>query len=496
MIPGHAHDRGIKPPVGSEVSEFPGASTKGNLDLLIQHVPSPSATILVEGKDCAGYGDLLFKRGYQVIRGGLFGQPPRDPLFSGYDAVLLTPPLEDAVPLLSLLRRVRNSLKPDGLLTVTEQYYHPKHRLKTAGPQVSKKWVTGLYENGFSIQAKAGGTIIARKTSLFLHPYRQGDETQILEMFQEVFNTHRTMAHWHWKFRDNPFGAHKIVQAVAQDGTLAGHYSGYPVPFYAPAKQHESFTSLQIGDIMTRPEFRNAGLAKTSVLGRITDYFHHQFCMDQIPFMYGFVAGNHRKFGERFLHYQYLADIPYLVLDLDHREIRKPGRIKLMLCGVHIEEIQNITPDFDLFFKKAAKDYGLLVKRDAAYLKWRYMDCPDGGYRFFVVKRFGQMVGWSIFKKRRTVLQWGDALFLKEHLQWVELLLSEVTRNRFHSIQHIEAWFSKSPGWWSNMLLKIGFHTSAEPHGLVGGVTLFDSSIPFNFVEHNFYYTMGDSDLF
>ena len=247
---------------------------------------------------------------------------------------------------------------------------------------------------------------------------------------------------------------------------------------------------------MTRPEFRSAGLGKTSVLGRITDYFHHQFCMGRIPFMYGFVAGNHRKFGERFLHYRYMADIPYLVLDLAQREIQNPGRIRRMLSGVRIEEIQNVTPDFDLFYKKAAKDYGLLVKRDAAYLKWRYVDCPDGGHRFFVVKRFGQLVGWSVFKQQGTVLVWGDALFRKDHLQWVEPLLSEVARNRLQSAHRIEGWFSKSPRWWFDMLLDMGFHIRAEPHGLVGGVTLFDPSVSLDFVEENLYYTMGDSDLF
>jgi len=490
-------DRGVNPRAGSGDRGSLDASAEALMDQLTRHFPPPPAIILVGGHGPTAYGDELFKRGYQVNRGDPFGESPPDGLSNGYEVILLSGPLEEGIPLTPLLRRVRDFLKPGGLAAFGVQRYRQDDLLKKPEHQLTRKLITGLYENGFSIQAKETCMTIARKTSIFLHPYRQGDETAILEMFQQVFQTQRTMAHWYWKFRDNPFGAHKIVQAVDENGTLAGHYSGYPVPFCAPAKQNKSFLSLQIGDIMTRPGFRNAGLGKTSVLGRITDYFHHQFCMDQIPFMYGFVAGNHRKFGERFLHYRYMPGIPYHVLDLGNRKMRKPGGIKQMLSGVRVTEVPHITPDFDLFFQKAARDYGMLVRRDAAYLKWRYVDCPDGGgYRIFVVKRFGKLVGWSIFKQRGTVLLWGDALFSKNHLQVAETLLAEVIGNHFQSVERIDAWFSRTPPWWSDILLRMGFKISEEPNGLVGGVTLFDPSVSFNSVADHLYYTMGDSDLF
>ena len=247
---------------------------------------------------------------------------------------------------------------------------------------------------------------------------------------------------------------------------------------------------------MTRPGFRSAGLGKTSILGRITDYFHHQFCMSQIPFMYGFVAGNHRKFGERFLHYRYMPNIPYHVLDLGRGEMQKSGRVKQILSGVRVEEIHRVTPSFDLLFREAANDYGLLVRRDTEYLKWRYMDCPDGSYRFFLVKRFGKPVGWGIFKQQGALLLWGDALFLRQQVHLAKTLLAEVVGNHFQSVQRIEGWFSRTPRWWSDALLQMGFEISEEPNGLVGGVTLFDPSISFHLVSDHLYYTMGDSDLF
>jgi len=489
-------DRQIESRVRSRDSGGWVTSAKTLADGLSRYFPPPPADILVGGVDAVRCGDSLVKLGYRVTRTNFFDANLRNGLSNGYDGVFLAGEPGEAAGLASLVNDIRHLLKPGGMVVVGKAPYGRNNSPGAQADENSRQLITSLYENGFSVQANEPPMTIARKTSIFLRPYRQSDEVGILEMFQQVFNAQRTFDHWCWKFRDNPFGAYKIVQAADQGGILAGHYSGYPVPFYAPAKGGESFLSLQIGDIMTRPGFRNVGLGKTSVLGRITDYFHHRFCIDQIPFMYGFVAGNHRKFGERFLHYRYMPSIPYHVLDFGHGKMRKPGRFKQILSGVRVTEIPQVTPDFDHFFKKAAKDYGMLVRRDATYLKWRYMDCPDGGYRFFVVKHFGKLVGWSVFKERGTVLLWGDALFLKDHLHLVETLIAEVIGNHFQSVLRVEGWFSKTPQWWSAMLLNMGFDISEEPNGLVGGVTLFDPFMSAEFVADHLYYTMGDSDLF
>ena len=56
-----------------------------------------------------------------------------------------------------------------------------------------------------------------------------------------------------------------------------------------------------------------------------------------------------------------------------------------MASGIRVEEVYEVGPAFDRLFEKAAKHYGVLVKRDARYLKWRYLDCPDGEHRIFAL---------------------------------------------------------------------------------------------------------------
>ena len=337
---------------------------------------------------------------------------------------------------------------------------------------------------------------MARKDSIFIRAYRQGDEAKILSMFRRVFNADRTIEHWYWKFRDNPFGAHKIAVAVSEDDVLAVNYSGYPVPFHSSVGGPHEFLSLQIGDIMTSPGFRNIGLGKTSLLTRTATYFYNKFCIDNVPFMYGFITGNHKKFGERFLRYQYMSHIPYHVLDLTKSSLKPFSRIKRLMTGLSVEEVSDITREYDLFFESVCDDYGMLVKRNSSYLKWRYLDCPDNVHRVFAVRRFGKLVGWGVFSVRENMLIWGDALFHKRYASAVSFMLEHILKHNYPDIKRIEGWFSPIPEWWTDLLRDTGFQVMKEPNGVVCDVAIFDNVFNPEFLSDHLYFTMGDSDLF
>ncbi|MCG6881079.1 MAG: GNAT family N-acetyltransferase [Deltaproteobacteria bacterium] len=454
----------------------------------------------------------MAERGYALT---LLGTPGKISIVlneNPYDALFIHLALVLCRPLKTFLAHVRDLLTPNGTLFICGELVSlndPKGKIDDCHV---KEVIAALYENGFVINTHEEASqpmenspksssvrfhmIFGRKSDLFLRPYRKGDENTILPVFREVFKAQRSMAHWHWKFRDNPYGAYKIAQAVSENGDLAGHYSGYPVPFYASSGNGNSFLSFQIGDIMTLPGFRRLGLGKTSVLGRITEYFHYKFCVDHIPFLYGFVGGSHRKFGERFLGYQYMSEIPFHVLELKQAmSMPVVTWIKNKLYGVRVEEIHDIGSEFNDLFKRAAGNYGMLVKRDAQYMKWRYGDCPDNVHRIFALKRFEKLMGWCVFRLRDSALIWGDALFQEQGERPVRMVLSHVL-HAFQGVQRIEAWFSKKPAWWTKVLRQLGFKAADEPNGLVAGVTIFDPSFSLGSVEAKLYYTMGDSDLF
>jgi SAM-dependent methyltransferase len=347
-------------------------------------------------------------------------------------------------------------------------------------------------------QGKLGYEIIVcQKDDVFIRGYQKNDEHRILPLFQKLFNNLRTIDHWHWKYRDNPYGQYHITAAFSESGELAAHYAGYPVPFYS-ADIHRNMQSVQVGDTMTNPAFRSFGRGPTSVLSRIVNCFYDKFGRGVVPFMYGFNTGKIRKFGERFLRYEYLPQVPYHVREANTVSPSLFGRILQRLKGVRVQQVHAAGLEFDRLFQKVSKHYGLLVKRDSQYLRWRYLSCPDRVHRLVVVSRWGRMTGWGVFSLRGETLIWGDALCDPDNVQDMALLLTHLIEaiRRESPVTRIEAWFSPVPEWWHTGLKNLGFSVVDEPNGMAPCFKFFNQEFSIDYFRKHLYYTMGDSDLF
>ncbi len=361
-----------------------------------------------------------------------------------------------------------------------------------------------FFLNGWKLQKRCYGNgsmgygvFVAKKDTVLIRGYQEGDEHRILESFSNIFHEQRTLAHWYWKFRDNPFGSYKIAEATEENNHLIAHYSGYPVPFYCLQADLKESTIFHIGDTMTDPKARNLGLGKTSVLSRTTNYFYNRFCKDSVSFLYGFNTGNIRKFGERFLQYSYMPQIPYLTLDLKEKgSLIKYNSLKELFSGFSIEQYSDPPAEFDDFFDTVAKDYRALVLRKIQYLRWRYWKCPDKTYDIFAVKRFGKLIGWSVFTmKDETTVMWVDALFDRKYVGYVDLMLNHLLLHDYRDKCSVEGWFSPNPPWWTTALRKLGFRIQDEPHKLAPALNSFDNRLTTETLTRDFYYTLGDSDL-
>lgn len=471
-----------------------------------------------------------------------------------YDVLLLQESAQYVSPLGDLVKKARRLLRAEGVLIIGDETCYDESIKPETAVHLSRDFNIALAENGFRItenkrvgkeisltydfvigeltrnrdritaecaekgaagldffidgwnrqktwnlQGKTGYEIfVARKDSFSIKPYSSGDESKILPVFNEVFGTQRTIGHWYWKFRDNPYGSYKISQAFSEEGKLVAHYAGYPVPFYCDTGGIPGiFLSLQIGDTMTLPEVRHIGRGKTSILSRTTRHFYARYC-EEVPFTYGFNTGTIKKFGERFLGYQYIDPVPYRVKKITVSSILSYPFLKKIFSKYHVRIIDVFDRAFDSLFDRTAPSYRFLVKRESRYLKWRYRDCPDKDYLMLSVhNRMGRLVGWSVFLAKGDKLIWGDALFDREYPDAVEYLLSYVSgASFFKGVERIEGWFSRNPVWWDGILDQLGFELTAEPNNLfpcffiLAGDNILDS------LKNDLYYTMGDSDLF
>ena len=296
-----------------------------------------------------------------------------------------------------------------------------------------------------------------------IRSFRPGDEPQIVDLFNRCFpHAPRAVEHFRWKYQRNPFGNERVSLAFAEDGRLVGHYAGYPLRLTTGELVHH------IGDTMTDPAVRHVGRGPTSILGRVAQHFYTTFCEGQIAFNFGFNVANIQKFSTRFLRAVRVAPVAYRVWPHPPRI----ARWRRWARGYQIEIVYEPTEEYDALCR------GFMVRRDAQYLRWRYLQCPGAPYLFLALRRWRRLAGWAVFRMLDGRLRWVDGLGS------TTILLRQAAEGR-----PLECWSR------DDALSPLGFQSRPEPQDL--GVMC----VPFTMADAparmaaRFHYTMGDSDL-
>jgi hypothetical protein len=319
-------------------------------------------------------------------------------------------------------------------------------------------------------------------------PFRDGDEEAILELFAKSFpHEPRTREHFDWKYRRDPFGNERISLTFDADGRLVGHYAAYPVPFY---DRGEALLANQASDTMTDVSVRHIGRGPTSILIRTAMHFYETFCEGKVAFNYGFNTANMRRISLKWLRGDHAEPLPYRVC----APPRPISRFARWPRGYQLEHVTSIGAEFDELFARVAPAYEFLVRRDAQYLRWRYLERPDVTYVLIAIRKWRRLVGWIVFRLRGDKFSWGDALFDPRYPGAVEVMLRHVVPS--YPVQEIEAWFPPRPAWFNGVLARLGFQNKHEPQDLSLMCVPWTMADAMEAMRERLYYTMGDSDLF
>lgn len=328
--------------------------------------------------------------------------------------------------------------------------------------------------------------------SLLTRGFAEEDAPAILALFSTCFpHAPRSMKHFRWKYEADPFGSRHISLTFDGGGTLAGHYAGYVVPFQL---DDEVLLAHQVGDTMTLPSLRHVGRGPSSVLGRTAGDFYQRFCDGSIAFNYGFNVSNIQRFSLRFLRSDRVAPVAWRQRDLTANPFQRISRWARRARGYRLELLQRAGSELDEFFERVRPAYRFLVRRDARYLQWRYLDAPDGPYFVIAIRRWGRLVGWSVFRIKERSLIWGDALFDPSLPAAASVLLRHVVPE--YPVDRVEGWFPQNPPWFSSLLDRLGFVEGQEPQDLSLMCVPFMMDDAVAKMRESLYYTMGDSDLF
>ncbi|HEV8661277.1 MAG TPA: GNAT family N-acetyltransferase [Thermoanaerobaculia bacterium] len=321
--------------------------------------------------------------------------------------------------------------------------------------------------------------------------YQRGDETAILDLFNRSFHQARSLEHWRWKYEDDPYGGERISVAFQSGGALVGHYAGYPVAFQ---RDGSPLVAHQIGDTMTDRSVRHIGRGPTSVLGQTALHFYETFCESQVAFNYGFNVDNIQKFSLRFLRSDRVESVAYRYRDLRTTPLPRLGRLERYRRGIRLELVDETSTEWDELFNRIAAHYGFLARRDARYVKWRYLSRPDLTYIIVAIRKWRRLAGWIVFQIREKRMSIGDLLLDPDHVDVLEAALRHLTA--VYPVEAIEMWCPPRPKWIDETMHSLRLELRPEPQDLsVMCVPFLDADAPSR-IRESLFYTMGDGDLF
>jgi hypothetical protein len=318
---------------------------------------------------------------------------------------------------------------------------------------------------------------LKRSTNEFeLRGYRAGDETAILDLFQNSFGSVLPLEYWRWRYLNNPAGGPWIE--LAFDGpNLAAQYAVCGAALCVNGQRRLAAMSMTT---MTHPKYRGLGLfpiLAERLYGRLEE--------NGSIGVFGFPNRNSHRGFVRDLHWEDLYEIPSLNLAIG----RVRNDVTVAPC---IQTIDEPSAGFDGLWQKIKNQFPIWTWRDATYLRWRYNECPNNKYYFIVHAADAELSGYAIFKYfgNQSIdildLQGENETVVHDLVHWI------VAKAKNENVETIAMWSSLSSPW-RLVLESIGFEMNA-PITYLGG-RAFGRNPSFESIG-NWGYAMSDSDVY
>ena len=341
---------------------------------------------------------------------------------------------------------------------------------------------------------------------LEIRPYRPGDEAGILALFNSVFAEDdpgyhaRAAAAWRWEFLENPAGT-QVVLGVEPGGRIVAQYACLPARVNLRGRD---VCCGQGVDSVVAEEYRR-GLRKDGAFLRTARfYFEHFGRPEHNAFGYGFPNTQAYRVGVKLLGYtQVHAPLITCARNLFDttddamvgRGARQAGRIV---------ELPAFDARVDRLWARLAPELPMAIRRDATYLGWRYTANPSADYTVFGLTAGGEgepggdeLVALAVLRPDWTgppilaVCEW--MLGRDDEAAAARLMAHVVAHARASGQQRVELWL---PPWHPQRaaLEARGFLTEPSPCNLC--IVIYEPDLDLEWVRSNWYFTIGDSDIF
>jgi GNAT superfamily N-acetyltransferase len=239
--------------------------------------------------------------------------------------------------------------------------------------------------------------------------YRPEDRRAVDALYRRVFGHDEAEAsrlRWEWQYRRNPNNpGHDPEIWVAREGPgIIGQYATMPVRLSVQGQELQASWGM---DVMVAPERQRQGLGE--LLFRTWDR------NVGASLGLGLSEASSRLFQK--LKWPNVGPVPCLVKPLSRRALRRPNwpvpvnrfvsAVTLPFVRIiarsrplraEVRLIQRFDDSFTRLWEEVAPAFDLAVRRDAAYLNWKFTSAPHVRYAIAALRRDGENRGYAVYR--------------------------------------------------------------------------------------------------
>ncbi len=333
-----------------------------------------------------------------------------------------------------------------------------------------------------------------------VRPYRDGDAEGIVRLFNDVFReddpSHpgRTLAEWTWEFLANPAGT-QVVVGVEPNGRIIAQYACLPARVNL---RGEDVCCGQGIDSVVHKDYRR-GLKREGAFLKVARYYFEQYGVPEVnAFGYGFPNKKAFRIGVRMLDYKPVAT-PVKTIARNLFNYKRDVEVSRGATEEgDVVEVTRFDGAIDDLWSRLEVELPMVTRRTSAYLNWRYFDCPSVDYRAFALTD-----GTGAYRAAAVVRpNWMGVPILavpellvarKDDAAAARLLGHVVQLARRTGQPRVEMWIPPTSPLYDAALDR-GFAAEDSPFNLC--IKIYDPTLDAAWARANWFYTIGDSDVF
>lgn len=338
--------------------------------------------------------------------------------------------------------------------------------------------------------------------------YRSEDRRLVEALYRRVFGADMASANrlrWDWQYRLNPNvpASGPLIWVAREGGAIVGQYACMPVRLGVNGHEIDAAWGM---DVMVAPERQRQGLG--DLLFRTWDR------NVGASLGLGLSESSYRLFQK--LAWPDVGPVPCLVKPLSRRALRRPtwpvpiNRLVSYLTLPWIKLVSRTRPlkgevrptryfddRFTRLWERVKDKFAFAVRRDTAYLQWKYIHPPHVRYLIGVLERGTEVAGYVVYRHvqeprgRVTLLvdffaDPDDASAVVTLLRWIDREARAADSDKIRTFS-IHEGFRKH-------LRKSGYYSVKSTMEFVAKINGIDVPAAFYKDTSRWHVTLGDSD--